>query len=125
MAKQELEDRVLETSTTTGTGALTLAGAVNGYVTFGSKVSNGDEVRFYIEAVDASGVPTGDFEVSEGIWSTGGTLTRVRVFSSSNAGSLVNFSAGTKRVGLTVPARSYIVNSLGNQLARWSLNHMG
>lgn len=125
MPKLEVEDAVLETSTTTGTGTLTLAGALTGFRTYGSIVTNGDQVRSYIEAVDASGVPTGDWEVSQGIWSTGGTLTRGRVFASSNAGALVNFSAGTKRVGLTMPARSFVVNSMGNYYAQSSVSHLG
>lgn len=125
MSTLKVRDSVLETSTTTGTGTLTLAGAVTGFVTYASVVLNGDAVRSYIEAVDASGVPTGEFEVSQGVWSTGGTLTRVRVFASSNAGALVNFAAGTKRVGLTMPARSYVVNSMGNYYAQSSANHLG
>jgi hypothetical protein len=96
-------DRVMETATTTGTGDITLAGAVTGFRTFTSAVSLNVLFDYCIEAVDADGVPTGDWEVGEGYLS--GTATLVRgVTSSSNADALVSLSAGTKRVFLTVSA---------------------
>lgn len=125
MPKQKIQYRVVEISTTTGAGPLTLLGALAGFRTYGSAVLNGDAVSSYIEGVDASGIPTGEWEVSQGVWSTGGSLTRGRVFSSSNDGALVSFSAGTKRVSLTIPSRVLVVNSLGNQLARTSINYLG
>jgi hypothetical protein len=97
-------DRVLESSTTTGTGSLTLAGAITGYRAFSAVCANGDTVRGYIEAVDANGIPTGDWEVGIYTWGTGGILARTTVQASSNAGSAVSFAAGTKRVGLGVLA---------------------
>jgi len=99
-------DRVLETSTTTGTGALTLAGAVSGFRAFSSVCANGDTFEYYIEAVDASGIPTGSWETGLGSWSTGGTLNRGTVYASSNSNALVSFAAGTKRVGLTLLSKS-------------------
>lgn len=96
-------DRVMETATTTGTGDITLAGAVTGYRTFTSAVSLNVLFDYCIEAVDANGVPTGDWEVGEGYLS--GTTTLVRgVKASSNADALVSFAAGTKRVFLTFSA---------------------
>jgi hypothetical protein len=92
-------DRVRETSTTTGTGALTLAGAVAGFRTFGSVLANGDTAYYVVAHRDAD-----EWEVGLGTWGTGGILTRTTVLSSSNAGALVNFSAGTKDVHLTIPA---------------------
>jgi hypothetical protein len=97
-------DRVLETTTTTGTGALTLAGAVVGFRTFASVCANGDTAYYYAEEVDASGVPTGAWETGIGTWGTGGVFTRTTVHASSNAGAAVSFAAGTKRVGLAVTA---------------------
>lgn len=93
-------DRVLETSTTTGTGALTLAGSVTGFRTFASVCSVADTVRYFIEAINSAGVPTGDWETGLGTYSGANTLTRTTVVASSNAGAAVNFAAGTKRVGL-------------------------
>lgn len=96
------EPRVLETTTTTGTGALTLAGAITGFRTFASVCATSDTALYYIEAVDGSGTPTGDWECGLGTYSGVNTLTRTTVVRSSNAGAAVNFGAGTKRVGITI-----------------------
>jgi len=97
------EPRVLETSTTTGTGALTLAGAITGFRAFSSVMSSpSDTCLYYIEAVDGDGVPTGDWECGLGTYSGASTLTRTTVVRSSNSGSAVSFAAGTKRVGITL-----------------------
>jgi hypothetical protein len=93
-------DRVAETSTTTGTGALTLAGAVTGFQRFSAVCSVNDTVIFAIEAVDGSGVPTGDWEVGVGTYSALNTLTRTTVIKSSNSNAAVSFAAGTKNVFL-------------------------
>lgn len=78
-------DRVQETSTTGGTGTLTLAGAVVGYQTFTSAFVNGQTV--YYAMTDGT-----NWEVGVGTLSTAGpTLSRDQVLSSSNAGALVNF----------------------------------
>lgn len=112
----QIENRVLETTTTTGTGNITLAGAVTGYTSFGGVVAVGDTFDYYIEAVDGSGNASGDYEVGRGTYSATNTLTRTRVESSTNSNSLVSFSAGTKRVGLIVSANS--VTTIGRVLAR-------
>lgn len=91
-------DRVKETSTTTGTGNVTLAGAVTGFRTFNAALGTDSFFGYCIEAVDGSGVPSGDWEVGMGRLSASTTLVRVRVYSSSNANALVNFAAGTKNV---------------------------
>ena len=97
-----LADRVQETTTTTGTGTVTLAGAVSGFQSF-SVVGNGNTTYYTI--VDSS---TGDWEVGLGTYtSSGTTLSRTTVLSSSNSGSLVNFGAGTKQVFVTYPASQY------------------
>lgn len=100
-----LADRVLETTTTTGTGALTLAGAIAGFRTFNSGLGVNNTTLICIEAVDASGVPTGEWEVCSGTLTGATTLTRNTIMASSNAGAAVNFSAGTKRVFCGVPAQ--------------------
>jgi len=101
---QRLEDRVLETSTTTGTGSVTLDGAVDGFRTFNASVASADTFPYYIEAVDLSGIPTGEYEVGIGTYSGSNVLARTSIIISSNSNAAVSFSAGTKRVGLGVPA---------------------
>lgn len=98
-------DRVKETATTTGTGNFTLAGAVTGYRTFNAAQGTNAWFDYCIEAVDGSGVPSGDWEVGQGYLSASTTLVRYRVYASSNANALVNFSAGTKNVFLTYAAQ--------------------
>lgn len=90
-------DRVQETSTTTGTGSFTLAGAVAGFRALSSVCSTNDTFPYTIEAVDGSGVPTGEWECGIGTYSGSSTLARTTVLSSSNSNAAVNFSAGTKR----------------------------
>jgi hypothetical protein len=86
-------DRVKETSTSTGTGAFTLAGAPTNYRMFASICANGDQVRYAIVHQTVA-----EWESGLGTWGTGGILTRSVVEASSNAGAAVNFSAGTKDV---------------------------
>tara|TARA_R110002020_G_scaffold25133_4_gene81904 strand:+ start:237 stop:914 length:678 start_codon:yes stop_codon:yes gene_type:complete len=93
-----LGDRVKETTTTTGTGALSLAGAVSGFVSFSSVLTDG-QITFYCIENGAG------FEVGQGTYSTAGdTLARDDVFASTNGGALVDWSGGTKRVFITIPA---------------------
>lgn len=94
-----LADRVQETTTTTGTGTVTLAGAVTGFQSF-SVIGDGN-TTFYTIA-DQSG---SNWEVGIGTYTASGTtLARTTVLSSSNSGNLVNFGAGTKNVFVTYPA---------------------
>jgi len=105
-----LADRVQETTTTTGTGTVTLLGAVTGYQSF-AVIGNGN-TTFYTIA-DQGGA---NWEVGIGTYSTTGpTLARTTVLASSNSGSLVNFTAGTKTVFVTYPAeKSVNLDSSGN-----------
>ena len=96
-------DRVLETSTTTGVGSITTAGAVAGYRTFNTAIGLNVVTDYAIVAVDANGVPTGEWEVGEGYLSGATTLVR-QVPLSGSAATPVNFSAGTKRVFITASA---------------------
>jgi len=102
-------DRVYETSTTTGTGSYTLAGAVTGYRAFSAVCANADTVRCFVEEVDTNGVPNGGWEVGIYTWGTGGTLARTAVEASSNSGSAVSWAAGTRRIGLGVTASKLAV----------------
>ena len=103
-----IADRVKETTTTTGTGALTLAGAMTGFRAFSSVCSTNDTCYYAIAAVDGNGAPTGDWEVGLGTYSGTNTLTRTTVSASSNSGSAVNLSAGTKQVWFDLTAADYI-----------------
>ena len=94
-----LKDRVKETSTTTGTGTITLAGAATGFQAF-SAIGNANTTYYTI-----AGQSGGEWEVGIGTYtSSGTTLSRDTVLASSNSGSLVNFSAGTKDVFCDYPA---------------------
>lgn len=105
MAGPFLYNRVWDTSTTTGTGTLTLSGTPKtGYQAF-SVVGDGNTCFYTIEAVDANGVPTGDWEEGIGTYTTSGTtLARTTVLRSSNSNAAVNFGAGTKNVFVCTPA---------------------
>lgn len=93
-----IADRVQVTSTTTGTGTLTLGAAVVGYQSF-AVIGNGNTTYYTI--YDQT---TGDWEVGVGTYTASGTtLSRDTVFSSSNANALVNFAAGVKNVFVTYP----------------------
>ena len=97
-----LFDRVKETSTTTGTGTLTLAGAITGFRTFTSVVATGNYTYYAID-----GGSTNEWEIGIGQMATSSTLSRVTVLGSSNAGGLVNLSAGTKSVFISAPGQLY------------------
>ena len=93
-----LNDRVKETSTTSGTGTFTLDGAVSGFETFSSAIGNTNTTYYAIALQGGS-----EFEVGLGTVSAG-ALSRDTILSSSNSDALVNFSAGTKDVFCTLPA---------------------
>lgn len=99
-----LFDRVIESSTTTGTGDFTLAAAITGYRRFADVLSTGQTCPYWIQALDTNGNPSGAWEVGLGTYSAANTLTRTTVEASSNAGAAVNFAAGTKYVSLDCSA---------------------
>lgn len=105
-----VKDRVRETTTSTGTGTITLAGAVLGFQSF---AVIGNTNTTYYTIVDGA---TGDWEVGIGTYTSSGlTLSRDTVLESSNSGSLVNFAAGTKDVFCTYPAeRSIYTDAAGS-----------
>jgi hypothetical protein len=95
-----LNDRVRETTTTTGTGAVALGGAVSGFETFGAGIGNSNTVYYAIVHRSAA-----EFEVGLGtLDGDSSDLTRTTVISSSNSDSAVNFASGTKDVFCTLPA---------------------
>jgi hypothetical protein len=89
--------RVAETSTTTGTGNITLAGAVAGYLAFTAELANADTATIVIEAIDSAGRPTGAFEICDTTFTAPDTLSRGTLRDSST-GSRIDFAAGAKRV---------------------------
>ena len=98
-------DRIQETTTGTGTGALTLAGAVSKFRAFSAVLADTDSCVCLIEHNSAA-----EWEVSLCTYASGGnTLTRSTVYTSSNGGSLVNFSAGTKTISLVATSSKQIV----------------
>ena len=98
-----LADRVKDTTTTTGTGSVTLSGSPPaGFQSFGAAIGNGNTTYYTISGGS-------QFEVGIGTYnSTGVVLNRDTVLSSSNSGSLVNFSAGDKDVFVTYPAEKSV-----------------
>ena len=100
----KLNDRVKESSATTGTGTFTLGGAVSGFETFAAGIG-GDNTTYYCIFEEG----TANFEVGLGTVTdaTPDTLSRSTVLSSSNSDSLVNFNSGgssTLSVFCTMPA---------------------
>ena len=93
-----ISDRVKETTTTSGTGTYTLAGAITGFETFTANLSDGDTT--YYACTDNT-----DFEVGLGTFTASGTtLARTTILASSNSGSAVNWAAGTRTIFCTLPA---------------------
>jgi hypothetical protein len=103
-------DRVKETSTSTGNGTFSLAGAATGYRTFASVCVVGDTFFYGI-----SNQTSGEWETGLGTYSATNTLTRTTVHASSNSGAIVTFGAGTKEVFLTASAR-YLERIVDNEL---------
>ena len=92
-----VRDRVKETSTTTGTGTFTLAGAVTGFESFASV---GNSNTTYYCCTDNT-----DFEIGIGTYtSSGTTLSRDTILQSSNSDSKVDWGAGTRTIFCTYPA---------------------
>jgi len=96
-----LNDRVKETSTTTGTGTLNLSGAVSGFETFVAGVGDGNTTYYAIVNRDADEWEVGLGTVTD---ASTDTLARTTVITSSNSDSATSFSAGTKDVFVTLPA---------------------
>ena len=105
----KVRDRVKETTTTTGTGTITLGGAVTGFRTFSSVLSDNDTTYYAI-------VGDTQFEVGLGTYSSN-TLARTTVLSSSNSNSAVSFSTGTKNVFITQPSGKAVFEDASGNIA--------
>jgi len=102
-------NRVLETSTTTGTGDITTTAAVTGFIRIsattqidGTAIASGCTFKYSLWGVDASGVPTGEWENGLGTYGAANVFARTRIEGSSNSGSVVTLSAGTKYVAMSL-----------------------
>ena len=106
-----INDRVKETSTTTGTGAIALGGAATGFETFAAGIGNSNTTYY---AIWNQG--TTQWEVGLGtLDGTSANLTRTTPISSSNSDAAVNFTSGTKDVFCTLPAsKSVYLDADGN-----------
>ena len=109
----KLNDRVKETSTTTGTGTLDLSGAVTAFETFVAGIGNGNTTYYAIVNRDEDEWEVGLGTVTD---ASTDTLARTTVISSSNSDSAVDFSAGTKDVFCTLPASKIASLDTNNNL---------
>ncbi len=105
------KDRVRETTTTTGTGNITLAGAVTGFDAF-SEVGDGNTTYYAIVHRSAN-----EWEVGLGTLLSSTSFGRTTVLASSNSGSAVNFSAGTKDIFTTYPAGKAVDTTKAEEIA--------
>jgi hypothetical protein len=104
-----LKDRVKETTTTTGTGSFSLAGAVTGYDSFG-QIGSGN-TTYYAVYLDGGT----EWEVGIGTYTSPSTLSRDTILASSNSGNIVTFSAGQKTIWCDYPAgKAVYTDALGN-----------
>jgi hypothetical protein len=110
-----VKDRVQETTVTVGTIALVLAGAVSGFQSF-SVIGDGNTTYYAV-------VGGTEWEVGIGTYTALGTvLSRDTILESSNGGSAVNFSVGTKNVFVTYPAeKGLYLDASGNAIALGTL----
>ena len=101
-------DRVKETTSTTGTGTYTLAGAADGFETFAA-VGNGNTTYYCCTDND-------DFEIGIGTYTASGTtLARTTILQSSNSDNAVNWTAGTRDIFVTQPAEKAVyLDASGN-----------
>ena len=109
-----VNDRVKETTTSTGTGTVNLGGAATGFETFVAGIGNSNTTYYCIQDQGGSNFEIGLGTVTD---ATPDTLSRTTVLSSSNSDSLVNFGAGTKDVFCTLPASKAVVEDGSNNVA--------
>lgn len=112
-----LADRVQETTSTSGTGAVTLAGAVSGYQSFATGFGSDSRIVCYLIV---SGT---NWEVGEGVFNGTTGLTRATVRSSSASGALITLS-GTSNVFCTAPAELLDAANAGQRLSPLSKYQM-
>ena len=108
-----LNNRVRETTSTTGTGAVTFAGAVDGFQTFAAGIGN-DNTTYYAISLNSAN----EWEVGLGTLNgDSSTLTRTTVLESSNSDSAVDFAAGSKEIFCTLPSEKAVyLDASGDQV---------
>ena len=115
-----INNRVRELTSTTGTGDVTLGGAVGGFQTFAAGIGNNNET-YYAISINSEN----EWEVGRGTLSAdSSTMERTEVLESSNGDAAVDFSAGSKEVFCTLPAEKAVyldasgasVPALGGQI---------
>jgi len=108
-----INNRVRETTATTGVGAVTLAGAVDGFQTFAAGIGNSNTTYYAISLNTAN-----EWEVGLGtLNSDSSTLTRTTVLESSNSDNAVDFAAGSKEVFCTLPSEKALYLDASGALA--------
>ena len=112
-----INNRVRETTSTTGTGAVTLAGAVDGFQTFAAGIGNSNTTYYAISLNTAN-----EWEVGLGTLNgDSSTLTRTTVLESSNSDSAVDFAAGSKEIFCTLPSEKAVyLDASDNQVGGFS-----
>ena len=111
-----INDRVKETTTTTGTGTVSLGGAVTGFETFAAGIGNSNTVYYCIAHQDQA-----EFEVGLGtLDGDSSDLARTTIISSSNSDSAVDFSAGTKDVFCTIPASKMLFKDASGTIGNFN-----
>lgn len=99
-----IADRVKETTTTTGTGTLTLGGAATGFQTFAA-IGDGNSTYYTI----TNGT---DWEIGIGTYTASGTtLSRDTILASSNSDAAVNWTSGSKSVFVTYPSERAVTTN--------------
>ena len=108
-----INNRVRETTSTTGTGAVTLGGAVGGFQTFAAGIGNSN-TTYYAISLNSEG----EWEVGRGTLNgDSSTLTRTTVLESSNGDAAVDFSAGAKEIFCTLPSEKAVyLDASGDQV---------
>jgi hypothetical protein len=114
-----LKDRVKETTTTTGTGSFSLAGAVTGYDSFG-QIGSGN-TTYYAVYLDGGS----EWEVGIGTYTAPSTLSRDTILASSNSGSIVTFSAGQKTIWCDYPAGKAVYTDATGSISQTIVNISG
>ena len=105
-----ISDRVRVVTTTTGTGDVTLGSGETGFQSFGDVLSDGDTTYYAISARIGS-----DWEVGVGTYTSATTsLSRDTILDSSNSGSAVNLSSGSKDVFIVIPASKTVYEDASN-----------
>jgi hypothetical protein len=124
MPIKEFHDAVAQTSTSTGTGNVTLSPTTPfpGRRTLQSVAAVNARIPYRYEAVDANYQPTGQWETGEGTYLGGDTFERTSPQSGSSATLPVNFSAGTKRFSVTTNAADLKLLGIINSGATYTYN---